>query len=189
MHIISCEQALLLLDHGWWDGLGEVDFRDIAAHLVDCPTCASKVRAWSVVDSGLKELAHVYAHALPGARISGRVVEALMRERDASDSEAGGREDLELKRFLERLSSESALRNKVARAPDRSARLEVLIALGREQGFRFTAATVHQTLLRHEAANDGALTDEQLEAVAGGAAANLALLQDLLGPSAPAGSV
>ena len=175
----------MLLDEGWRDGLSDAEFRAVAAHLVDCPQCASTARSWRTVDSSLKTLADLYSRATPRTAIAARVSEAIARER-AVPAPADQSEEFQLSRFLERLRREGTLRERIARAGDPGARLDVLVALGREQGFGFTEATVCHTLARQRAANDGELTDDQLEAVAGGASAEFALLQDLLGSNPPA---
>lgn len=182
----GCQKALILLDQGWQDGLGEIDFRYVAGHLADCPECASKARSSSRVDSALHELGEALDRATPRSNIAGRVSQALARESAASASADAGRpEEFELAHFLERLRRDAALCQQVARAANRGARLA---SLGQEHGFRFSEATVDRTLSRYQAANDGELSDEQLEAVAGGAAADFALLQELLGGLPPSGN-
>jgi predicted ribosomally synthesized peptide with nif11-like leader len=170
----------VLLEHAWQDGLGHEAFRDIAVHLGACPGCASTVSAWARVDAALGELARAAGEAEPRIDIASRVAEALEREQVPSAWAGAPADDAELVRFLERVGRESALRARIAGVSDRGARLTLLVKLGREQGFRFTEGTVASTLSRQEAANDGELSDEQLEAVAGGASAASTLLRDLL---------
>jgi predicted ribosomally synthesized peptide with nif11-like leader len=183
METIGCDKALVLLEKGWQDGAEAGEFRAATSHLVDCPACASTLRSWSRVDSGLSALARAYEHASPRAGIATRVSEALTRERIALSPGSGAADELELARFLKRIGRESTLREQVTRAGGRAARLDVLVALARAQGFRFTEETVRRTLMGREAANDGELSEGQLEAVAAGASTDFALLLALLGPS------
>lgn len=177
---MDCLQARDRLENGWQDGLGHDAFREVAGHLVACAGCASLVSAWGRVDGALAELARATDEAQPRSDIASRVAEALAREQAGFAWAGAPAEETELVRFLERVGRESALRERIAHVPDRGARLTLLVKLGREQGFRFTEGTVEGTLCRQEAANDGELSDDQLEAVAGGASAASALLRDLL---------
>jgi predicted ribosomally synthesized peptide with nif11-like leader len=183
METIGCDKALVLLEQGWHDGSAEADFRAATTHLVDCPACASTVRSWSRVDSGLAALATAYDQATPRAGIAAHVSEALTRERGATSPVTAAADELELRRFLKRIGRETTLREQVTRAGGRAARLDVLVALARAQGFRFTEETVRRTLMGRDAANDGELSEAQLEAVAAGASTDLALLLTLLDPS------
>lgn len=184
METIGCDKALVLLEHGWHDGAGEAEFRTATSHLVDCPACAATVRSWSRIDAGLSALASAYDQANPRAGIAARVSEALTREGTVVTPAVVGRTDeLELARFLKRLGRETTLREQVTRAGGRAARLDVLVALARAQGFTFTEETVRRTLMGRQAANDGELSEAQLEAVAAGASTEFALLLALLGPA------
>lgn len=187
MDATRCDEVVMLLEQGWQDGVGVAEFRATVAHIIDCPACASTVRSWFGVDSALSLLAKAYAKAPPPTGISGRVCEALVREPLISTPVSSSHE-FELARFLERLGREPASRRQIARAGSPAARLEVLVALAREQGFRFSEETVRQTLMGRQAANDGELSEAQLEAVAGGASAEFALLQALLDGSPGGGS-
>ena len=188
MDAIGCDKALTLLEQGWDDGLPEAGFRQAVTHVAACPGCASKVRSWSRVDSALKVLADALDRAAPRTAVSGRVMETLARGSGVAAPDGDRSDDLELARFLKRLGREPALREQVARARGAAARLDVLVTLAREHGFRFTEETVRQTLMAQPAANDGELSEEQLEAVAGGASTGLALLQDLLSGFPPGGN-
>jgi predicted ribosomally synthesized peptide with nif11-like leader len=188
MDAIGCDKALALLEQGWDDGLPEAGFRQAVTHLAGCPGCASEVRSWSRVDSALNVLADALDRAAPRTAIPGRVMETLARGPGVVAHDEGRPDDLALGRFLKRLGSEAALRDRVAGAGDPASRLDVLITLAREHGFRFSEETVRRTLMTRPAANDGELSEEQLEAVAGGASTGLALLQDLLGGLPPGGN-
>jgi predicted ribosomally synthesized peptide with nif11-like leader len=131
----------------------------------------------------LSALANAYGQATPRSDIAERVSEALTREGTVVTPAVGRTDELELARFLKRLGRETTLREQVTRAGGRAARLDVLVALARAQGFTFTEETVRRTLMGRQAANDGELSEAQLEAVAAGASTEFALLLALLGPS------
>jgi predicted ribosomally synthesized peptide with nif11-like leader len=130
------------------------------------------------LDDALAALARGYDRAVPPAGIPARVADAIARGEPGADGP--GAAESELVRFLERLRGDAALRSRIVRAGSPDARMDVLVTLAREQGFRFTAETARRALTRTRAANDGELTDEQLEAVAGGTPAAFVLLQSLL---------
>lgn len=184
---IDCELAQALLEQGWEEGLGGADFRRIAVHLADCSDCASKVRAWARTDASLAELAKAFSQAAPGTSIAGRVHEAILRERPSFGDDSNAVAEIDLGRFLERLRHDAGLRKRLAQAADRDALLELLVCLGREQGLAFSMATLRGALETRQAANDGELTDQQLEAVAGGSSEQFALLQELLDGLPPGG--
>lgn len=182
MDATRCDEVVMLLEQGWHDGMGEAGFRATVAHLIDCRACASTVRSWLGVDSALDLLAKAYAKAPPPTGIYGRVGKALVQEQLISKPVSTS-DEFQLARFLQRLGRDPASHGQIARAGSRAARLEVLVALAREQGFRFSEEAVRHALMGQQAANDGELTEAQLEAVAGGTSAKLALLQALLGGS------
>lgn len=180
MNRTTCDDALMLLDRGWQEGLAATDFCSLADHLVRCAECATTVRAWTRVDAALDALRRALDNAGPRSGIAERVCDALARADAAFGYAGGGADESELACFLERLGRESALRERIARVANQQTRLTLLVNMARNQGFRFTESTVQRTLSQREAANDGELSDDQLEAVAGGASTGWALLHDLL---------
>ncbi len=88
--------------------------------------------------------------------------------------------DATILRFARRIVADAAIARRIQQAASREARLEVCVQAGAGEGFRFSRADLEGLLAQAEPANDGALTDEQLEAVAGGATPELAFLVRLL---------
>ncbi|CAK0741963.1 hypothetical protein CCP3SC15_1170018 [Gammaproteobacteria bacterium] len=71
-----------------------------------------------------------------------------------------------LREFVRVAAVDSSLRAQLANAANHGDFVNTLVQAGATRGFRFPHAEVHQLLRYFEAANDGELDDEQLDAVA-----------------------
>jgi predicted ribosomally synthesized peptide with nif11-like leader len=72
-----------------------------------------------------------------------------------------------LERFLELASQDAQMKSRLKLAPNQSAFVELLVGLGKQKGFDFTAADV-KGALAGVASPSAELSDAELEAVAGG---------------------
>jgi predicted ribosomally synthesized peptide with nif11-like leader len=69
------------------------------------------------------------------------------------------------KAFIEKLNNDETFRGQIAQASDDAARLK----MAHEAGYEFTVAEFNETIAELAGAADEELSEEQLEAVAGGA--------------------
>ncbi len=71
--------------------------------------------------------------------------------------------------FYQEVMQEPALLEKFQSAPDRESLVNLAVEVGQQKGYSFTLDEVEQALAAQNAASEtGELSDEQLEAVAGG---------------------
>jgi predicted ribosomally synthesized peptide with nif11-like leader len=71
--------------------------------------------------------------------------------------------------FYQQVMQEPALRQQFQAAPDRESLANLAVEVGQQNGYSFTTEEVKQALVAQSAASEiGELSDEQLEAVAGG---------------------
>jgi predicted ribosomally synthesized peptide with nif11-like leader len=72
-----------------------------------------------------------------------------------------------LEKFLELASQDAQMKSRLKLAPNQNAFVELLVGLGKQKGFEFTASDV-KGALAHVATPSAELSDAELEAVAGG---------------------
>ena len=72
-----------------------------------------------------------------------------------------------LERFLELASQDAQMKSRLKSAPNQAAFVEVLVGLGKQKGFEFSAADV-KGALASVASPSAELSEVELEAVAGG---------------------
>jgi predicted ribosomally synthesized peptide with nif11-like leader len=71
--------------------------------------------------------------------------------------------------LYQKVMQEPALLEKFQSAPDHESLVNLAVEVGQQKGYSFTASEVEQALAAQNAASEtGELSDEQLEAVAGG---------------------
>jgi predicted ribosomally synthesized peptide with nif11-like leader len=70
--------------------------------------------------------------------------------------------------FYQEVMQEPALLEKFQSAPDQESLVNLAVEVGQQKGYSFTVDQVEQALAAQNAAQQEELSDEQLEAVAGG---------------------
>ena len=71
--------------------------------------------------------------------------------------------------FYQEVMQEPALLQQFQSAPDRESLVNIAVEMSQQKGYSFTVAEVEQALAAQSAASEtGELSDQQLEAVAGG---------------------
>ena len=183
MKSIACTEALRLLEQGWDDSLENTAFKTTVYHVATCPSCAAAVADWARADRLLAEFSAAVDRSVPRRSLTERVYRAVLREGMTVDEAADRRllQEADLARFLSRMREDAGLRDRVSQCAGLEAIVDTLVALAAENGLYFAASTVHAALANTRAANDGELTDEQLEAVAGGASEQLLWFQQWVG--------
>lgn len=180
MRPITCIEALQLLEQGWDEGLGNRSLKTMVYHLATCSTCAASAAGWVRAERLLAEFSAAVDRSEPRRKLTDRVFQALLSERGAAADpiDRAMIEEADLARFLARLQQDAGLRQRATGSVGRQALIDALVMLAAESGLYFTASTVHSALGKAAAANDGELSDEQLEAVAGGASHQLMWFQE-----------
>jgi len=75
-----------------------------------------------------------------------------------------------INQFYQEVMQEPALLEKFQSAPDQESLVNLAVEVGQQKGYSFTVDEVEQALAAQNAAQQEELSDEQLEAVAGGVA-------------------
>lgn len=167
-----------LLSHGLRRGLTALEVEALCTLLVRTGVDAAEVAA---LELALRELSRAAPEAaLPAGFLD--AVEAAIEARADVDAQPGTPQlpGATILRFARRLTGDPVLVRRIQQAAGREARLDLCVQAGTDAGFRFSRADLEGLLAQAEPANDGSLTDEQLEAVAGGANPELAFLDRLL---------
>lgn len=119
-----------------------------------------------VLDPALKAYARHFARARPAPGLVDAICTGVLALQSGSPPP-------ELREFLQVVATDAALQDQLARVADRGAFVRLLTAAGAARGFPFLSGEVYALFRRCEAANDGELDDEQLDAVAAAAQDNL----------------
>ncbi len=180
MKPITCTEALQLLEQGWDEGVGSNSLKTMVNHLATCHACAATAAGWVRAERLLAEFSAAVDRSLPRRSLTDRVSQVLLSERDVATDPIDRvmMEEADLARFLARLQQDAGLRQRATASVERQTLVDALVMLAAESGLHFTASTVQSALGKARAANDGELSDEQLEAVAGGASQQLVWFQE-----------
>ncbi|HAA33514.1 MAG TPA: Nif11-like leader peptide family natural product precursor [Cyanobacteria bacterium UBA8553] len=74
-----------------------------------------------------------------------------------------------IEQFYQEVMQEPALLEQFQAAPDQESLVNIAVEVGQQKGYSFTTSEVEQALVAQNAVSEaGELSDEQLEAVAGG---------------------
>ena len=171
-----------LLRKGLRHGLPPADVEALCLALVQLARDGKIVAESAALELALHALSSSTRDATLPADFLSRI-EARLETRPGSGTPGAGdeRNRATILQFARKLTHDPALLRRIGQGTDRQQRLALCVQAGEMQGFRFSRADLEGLLASTEPANDGALTDEQLEAVAGGAAPEIALLGRLLG--------
>jgi hypothetical protein len=114
------------------------------------------------LDTAIGALATAYERLDADAGTAGQVMARI------SDDASGERESAAVIRLADYLSHDAAAQQRLRAARDQNEFVAVLVEIGAARQLHFSAATARHLLVSFDAANDGELSDRQLEAVAGG---------------------
>lgn len=153
-----------------WRGICRASRRAGSIATSPCEACRRAMGEMAALEMAMRELKrHCAAAALDegfAAELAGKLA-------------AGDGNVLPLRQFVRRAAQDARLRQALQAASDPAAFVALCVRLGRERGFRFSAAQV-EALLGAEAANESELSDEQLDRVAAGAGFDALRLLDWL---------
>lgn len=166
-----CEPMLLQISRSLDGDLTAQEATELAAHMAHCASCRARASALGAADVLFRELAQTYAVlAVPEATFTQQVMERLRVEPVA----AGG-----LLEFSRQVAQDPDLQNQFRPANNLELFVELFVSVGWQRGYRFGRGEVVSLLSARRAANDD-LSDEQLDAVVGGAGTADAALQVFL---------
>jgi len=131
-----------------------------------------------MLDQALAALRSAYERLAPERDMAERVIARI----HGAQAQAGMDHpcvSADVVRLADYLAREPTERRRLIAARSQSEFIAVLVELGASHHLNFSAATARQVLASFESANDGELSDSQLEAVAGGTTQELKALWDL----------
>jgi hypothetical protein len=127
----------------------------------------------ALLDAALAALRAGAASLVPAAPIAARVVARIEAQIDAARA-VNPRERGEVLRLIDVIARDRGAQSRLGATPTQSAFLHAFVQIGGERGIVFSAAAAGRVLSALNAQNDeGELSDDQLEAVAGGASQTL----------------
>ncbi len=155
-----CEQVLLQISRALDGDLAVHEKTELTAHLAHCPSCRLRAVELGAADGLFRELEKKRAVlAAPDATFAQQVMERLRLEAVAS----GG-----LLEFSRLVAQDPDLQNQFRPAASMELFATLFVRVGWQRGYRFGRGEVVSLLATRRAAN-GDLSDEQLDAVVGGA--------------------
>lgn len=166
----SCEQLLLQMSRDLDGDLAAPEKAELSAHLLHCASCRLRATELGAADALFR--------ALAPKRISTPVVaftQQLMQKLRPEAVSAGG-----LMAFSRLVAQDPDLQNQLRPTTNPESFAELFVNLGWQRGYRFGRGEVISLLAARPAANDD-LSDEQLEAVVGGAGAAASAWQKFIG--------
>ncbi|MEO8120545.1 MAG: anti-sigma factor [Rhodoferax sp.] len=167
-----CEQLLLQISRALDGDLAAPETTELTAHLAHCTAC--RLRAIELVEANglFQELVQKRAElAAPDANFAPQIMDRLRLEA----ATAGG-----LLEFSRLVAQDPDLQNQFRPATTPVLFAELFVSVGWQRGYRFGPGEVVSLLAARHAANDD-LSDEQLDAVVGGAGAADAALHAFIG--------
>jgi hypothetical protein len=168
----SCEQVLLQISRALDGDLAVHETAELTAHLAHCPSCRLRAIELGAADGLFRELAKKRALlAAPDATFAQQVMERLRLE-----AVTGGG----LLEFSRLVAQDPDLQNQFRPATNLELFAELFVSVGWQRGYRFGRGEVVSLLAARRAANDD-LSDEQLDAVVGGAGPTDSALHAFIG--------
>lgn len=167
-----CEQVLLQISRALDGDLAAYEAVELSAHLAHCASCQLRAIELGAADGLFRELAEKRAVlAAPEATFAQQVMKRLHLEAVP----AGG-----LLEFSRLVAQHPDLQNQFRPATNLELFAELFVSVGWQRGYRFGRGEVVSLLAARRAANDD-LSDEQLDAVVGGAGPADAALHVFIG--------
>jgi len=167
-----CEQLLLQISRALDGDLTASEAADLSAHLAHCDACRLRAIALGEANGLFQKLATKRAAlAAPDTTFAPQVMDRLRLEAAA----AGG-----LLEFSRLVAQDPDLQNQFRPATNPELFAELFVSVGWQRGYRFGPGEVVSLLAARRAANDD-LSDEQLDAVVGGAGQADAALHAFIG--------
>jgi len=155
-----CEQVLLQISRALDGDLAVHEKTELTAHLAQCPSCRLRAIELGAADGLFREREKKsVVLAAPDATFTQQVMERLRLEVVT----AGG-----LLEFSRLVAQDPDLQNQFRPATNLELFAELFVSVGWQRGYRFGRGEVVSLLAARRAANDD-LSDEQLDAVVGGA--------------------
>jgi hypothetical protein len=155
-----CEQLLLQISRALDGDLAAHETAELSAHVAQCASCRLRAIELGAADALFRELAKQRAVlAAPEATFAQQVMARLRLEAVT----AGG-----LLEFSRLVAQDPDLQNQFRPATNLELFTELFVSVGWQRGYRFGRGEVVSLLAARRAANDD-LSDEQLDAVVGGA--------------------
>ncbi|MBI5658874.1 MAG: zf-HC2 domain-containing protein [Nitrosomonadales bacterium] len=136
------------------------EMAELSAHLACCAPCRTRATGINAADNLFRELDE--KHSVPLVREAAFARQVMKRVRLEAASAGGVRE------FIRLVVQTPDLRDQLRPSASTDAFVESFVSLAWQRGYRFGSGEVVSLLAARRAANDD-LSDEQLDAVVGGA--------------------
>lgn len=155
-----CGQMLPRMSRALDGDLADDEMAGLSAHLAGCAPCRARSVEISAADNLFRDMEEKRSVSLAREAAFARQVMERIRLEAAS---AGG-----VREFIRLVAQTPDLRDQPRPAASPDAFVESFVSLAWQRGYRFGSGEVVSLLAARRAANDG-LSDEQLDAVVGGA--------------------
>jgi len=155
-----CGQMLPRMSRALDGDLDGDEMAELSAHLACCAPCRARATGINAADNLFRELDE--KHSVPLAHEAAFARQVMERIRLEAASAGGVRE------FIRLVARTPDLRDQLRPSASPDALVESFVSLAWQRGYRFGSGEVVSLLAARRAANDD-LSDEQLDAVVGGA--------------------